>query len=367
MDADMETCAEHDSATPRTTTTDAMAAAPTDDVASGSIPSILNRVLMAEHRKIRQVNDLLILAVHAVMLETGFVLVVQGLGHEAYSLGGRWTGGGDLDASYTVPNIREAANRSVGHVVLRSQTLGNNVIVYGTINNIMGGVGALQPVLRLVMKASKYLVGRSLPQDGGYIAMFSDPFALWKCVKDELSLPLLTAFCKEAGLPPPPSLLRLPVDLKVKILEGLPALDLARAGSVCSELRYLCANNELWKRLFVQEFGSSAAGHGPQSWKSEFARRYVERRRALERRPHHRPSWYGITPRFTPRFPSRRGIIGGDYDLYPSIGHGPFGGGMFGSGGASGSGGFLRSLHDRERSGQDMLGLTFPHDDSSFY
>ena len=334
------------------------------DIVSGSIPSILNRVLMAEHDNIRQLNDLLVLAVHAVMLETGFVLVVEGRGrgHEAYTLSSGWSGGGDLNLAYTVPNIRDASN-SIGHVVLRSQTLGNNVIIYGTIN--MDGVP--QPVFRLVMKISKYLIGHSLPADGEYISVFSDPFALWKCVKDELSLPLLTVFCKRAGLPPPPSLLMLPMELKMKILECLPALDLARVGSVCSELRYLCANNELWKRLFIQEFGSSAAGPGSRNWKSEFEQRFVERKRALERRPHPRPSWYGIASRFTPRFPSRRGIIGGDYDIYPSIGQGPFGGGMFGAGGASGSGGFLRGLHERERTGQDVLGVPFPHEDEAFF
>ncbi|KAL4310969.1 hypothetical protein GQ457_01G000130 [Hibiscus cannabinus] len=55
--------------------------------------------------------------------------------------------------------------------------------------------------------------------------------------------------CYKTGLPLPACLIRL------KILELLPGVDIARMECVCSEMRYLASNNDLWKQKFAQEFG----------------------------------------------------------------------------------------------------------------
>ncbi|KAF5936987.1 hypothetical protein HYC85_024493 [Camellia sinensis] len=60
-------------------------------------------------------------------------------------------------------------------------------------------------------------------------------FEFLKTVKDKPTLPLLIDLCERAGLAPPPCFMRLPTDLKLKILESLRGVDVANVGSVCSE------------------------------------------------------------------------------------------------------------------------------------
>ncbi|KAF9606280.1 hypothetical protein IFM89_024189 [Coptis chinensis] len=52
---------------------------------------------------------------------------------------------------------------------------------------------------------------------------FNKVVEFWRIVKDELALPFLTDLCEKTGLIPPPCFTRLPADLKLKILEFLPS------------------------------------------------------------------------------------------------------------------------------------------------
>ncbi|KAJ7568354.1 hypothetical protein O6H91_01G028900 [Diphasiastrum complanatum] len=113
----------------------------------------------------------------------------------------------------------------------------------------------------------------------GSLEIFSNIFEFWKEVKDNLSLCLLTALCERSGLPPPPSFLLLPTELKMRILEMLPAAALASLGCVCSELRFLASSNDLWKERYKQEFGLREGNQGSEyGWKSAFAREWVRRK-----------------------------------------------------------------------------------------
>ena len=165
------------------------------------------------------------------------------------------------------------------------------------------------------------------------VNMFCDVFELWQQVKDNLSLPLLTCMCEKAGLLPPASLLLLPTELKIKVLEYLPPKSLATIGCVCSELKFLAATDELWKQRFKETFGwpDSGRARGGRGWKSAFARESARRaRREEERREAERqlradvfPSLLMRPPPMNPHFP---GVLGGDYDRFPSFGGG--GGGV---------------------------------------
>eukprot|EP00250_Pteridium_aquilinum_P007332 c17077_g1_i1 orf=621-2159(-) len=307
---------------------------------SNSIPVILQRILIAEHRHVSRPSDLLVLAVHAVMLETGFI-VVNAM-EEGHTLPGGWSNGGSANISYTLPEIRDAEN-GVGNVVLKSLTLGGNVVFFGTTTP-----GTLSP-LKLSLLTSRHLIGNVLSHDD-LISSYSDLFELWKCAKDGLALRLLTTLCEMAGLPAPSSLLVIPTELKMKILEFLPALDLMKVGCTCSELRHISANDELWKRLFHEEFGDPSAPQQLPSfrgWKAAYAVRFLERKRTLERRSYPQRPLHGFSSRFPPRFPRMGGIIGGDYDIYPSFGTGPSRGGFWGPRGPFGG------LHGRFRD-EDM-------------
>ena len=89
----------------------------------------------------------------------------------------------------------------------------------------------------------------------------NENFELWKIVKDGLVLPLLIDICKKVGLFLPPCLMRLPTELKLKILESLAAIDIAKMESVSSEMQCLSSNNDPWQQKFVEEFGD-----GQERW-----------------------------------------------------------------------------------------------------
>ncbi|KAI5067761.1 hypothetical protein GOP47_0018289 [Adiantum capillus-veneris] len=310
---------------------------------SNSIPAILQRILNAENGSVSRPSDFLLLAVHAVMLETGFT--VMNAVEEGHTLPGGWSNGGVANICYMLRNMPDAVN-AVGSVVLKSLTLGGNVVIYGTITG-----SGLSP-RKISLLTSKHIIGNTISHDDP-ISSFSDLFELWKCAKDELSLPLLTALCEMTGLPPPSSFLVIPTELKMKILDRLTAMDLVKVGSTCSELRHLSANDELWKKLFYEDFGNPSAAQQLVSfrgWKSAYAVRFLDKKRMLERRPHiHRP-FYGIGSRS--RFPR---IIGGDYDIYPPFGGGPFRSGLGGAHGPLGGiQGRFRGIHGRLR--DDDLG-----------
>ncbi|RZC54743.1 hypothetical protein C5167_013604 [Papaver somniferum] len=78
-------------------------------------------------------------------------------------------------------------------------------------------------------------------------------------VRDETALPLLSDLCVKVVLAYCPcfAFSLLPSDLKLKILQLLPGIDVARFGCVSSELRFLCSNNDLWKQKIGEEFTES--------------------------------------------------------------------------------------------------------------
>ncbi|KAL9374787.1 hypothetical protein Peur_031666 [Populus x canadensis] len=99
----------------------------------------------------------------------------------------------------------------------------------------------------------------------------NENFELWKIVKDGLVLPLLIDICKKVVLFLPPCLMRLPTELKLKILESLAAIDIAKMESVSSEMQCLSSNNDPWQQKFVEEFGDGTGALGTVNWKEQFA------------------------------------------------------------------------------------------------
>ncbi|KAK9932486.1 hypothetical protein M0R45_019723 [Rubus argutus] len=58
----------------------------------------------------------------------------------------------------------------------------------------------------------------------------------------------------DGALAPPPCFMDLPPELKTKIFQSLPGVDVAKVECVCKELRKLGNNNELWNHKVGQEF-----------------------------------------------------------------------------------------------------------------
>lgn len=82
-------------------------------------------------------------------------------------------------------------------------------------------------------------------------------FEFWQMVKDRLASPLLRDLTESTGLSLPSYFMCLPPELKLKIFESLSGVDLARVGCVCSELRYSTANNDLWKQKYMDVVSNS--------------------------------------------------------------------------------------------------------------
>ncbi|KAK9176583.1 hypothetical protein WN944_028600 [Citrus x changshan-huyou] len=105
----------------------------------------------------------------------------------------------------------------------------------------------------------------------------NEVFELHRLVSDALVYPLLIDLRLKLGLIPPPCFMRLPAELKLKILELLIGVDIARAASVCSELRNLAKDDELWRRKCKEEFGFRGSFRR-ESWKIMYMIWHMRRR-----------------------------------------------------------------------------------------
>jgi len=231
-------------------------------VSTNSEPLFVRRVL--KEALGNNVSDLklLVFTVHVVVLESGFVRIDKdsGMAVSCYDL---------LDDSpsafssmislrYAVPEI--LVNGASHSVNLKFQTLGHFVNICGSLSDDTGSrLHCVSLDRRKYVRPLELMVANSESKgsvnDGEEIIFGDEVFEMWKMVKDRLALPLLIDLCEKAGLDLPPCFMRLPMELKLLILERLPGVDLAKVACTCSELRYLSTSNELWKKKYLEEFG----------------------------------------------------------------------------------------------------------------
>ena len=316
--------------------------------------------------------ELLLMAVHALFLEVGFTPVH---GNDATpgatqtcALPSGWR---SSEASTGCYRLRYAVGVRVSGAdvtcTIRAQSFGDaHVVLLGCADGHQGeraGDGSKNEVHRLTVAIADH-VTRS---DEGTMQV-TGLRRLWARGKDAMANRLKSDLCRASGLPPPPALLTLPDELKLRCFAGLPASDLGAVSCASVELRYIAAADDLWRPLYLAEFGEEddggmhagtverdVNGHGSargfkrayaekirkrralrearRRWEEEQARRRLEP--PLQPAPH--PSHPGVF------FPQPGGyvpgITGGDYDIYPNFG-GPMpgfpgsgGGGLGGPGG----------------------------------
>lgn len=314
-----------------------------------SVPGFLRKVFVEElgddggtHHK------LLVIAVHAVLLESGFVCYdpVKNLVIKGFNFPEKWPSNAFvMSMRYTLPEIVKddcVKVDGVKTVVLKFQSIGRFFKVYGSLSTGSGthcvcvNEDQLVPFLNLIWANCGSVIETN--ENGG--VLFTDParevFEFWRTVKDKLALPLLIDLCEKAGLELPPCFIRLPTDLKLQILACLPGVDIAKVGCTCSELRYLSSSDDLWKQKFVEQYGDAEPSEGGALWKEKFAKASEKRKRrriaagtSLMRRDRH--PFPGVMPgpfpgqfpgpfpgQFPGAFPGQiPGVIGGDYDMLP--------------------------------------------------
>ncbi|QCE08429.1 F-box protein SKIP22-like [Vigna unguiculata] len=295
-------------------------------VSTNSEPFFVRRVL--KEALGNNVSDfkLLVFTVHGVILESGFVRIDKDSGMavscshllddspSAFS--------SVISLRYALPEI--LVNGASHSVNLKFQTLGHFVNVCGSLSDDTGSrlhyvcldrrkyVRPLE--LMLANSESKGSVN-----DGEEISFGNEVFEMWKMVKDRLALPLLIDLCEKAGLDLPPCFMRLPMELKLLILERLPGVDLAKVACTCSELRYLSTSNELWKKKYIEEFGQGET----RGWlfKDLFAVSWETKKRS-QGVPFRRQgvSRHFILPPNPFRMPPAPPIWGGEYGVQPFFG-----------------------------------------------
>ncbi|KAM3357416.1 F-box protein SKIP22 [Capsicum galapagoense] len=293
-----------------------------------SVPGFLRKVFTEE------LNDdggrdhkLLVVAVHAVFVESGFVLVdpftfTEVSGCQFLKC---WPSGGSrMRLFYTLPEAIDHIKRGDCNVIdtveLKFQSLGKFFIANGSLSG-GGSVSThrvtlnedqLVPFLNVVWANC----GLNEDVDGGFGER--EVFVFWRNVKDGLVLPLLIDLCDKSGLVLPPCFTRLPTDLKLKILESLPGVEIAKASCLSSELRYLGSSDDLWKKKYAEQFGDGEISGEGGHWKEKFVKSWEcrKRRKVINIRRVVNPLRFVGGPHPFPG-PWMPHIIGGDYDLFP--------------------------------------------------
>ncbi|KAK4563451.1 hypothetical protein RGQ29_005819 [Quercus rubra] len=272
---------------------------------SGSVPSgaetmelddgssVLSRKKYFEHYFLRRVlreelgggdgsdHKLMVIAIHAVLSESGFVGFdsVSGMRVDGFHLPDVWPSKAfTMSLCYTLPELLGTVNVNGNYnvpesIVLKFQNMGHCINIYGWakggsgLHHVCLNENRFVPALESVWVVNGDSNDEIKNQDG---FLETEVFEFWKIVKDGIALPLLIDLCEKAGLVPPPCFMRLPTELKLKIFESLPGVDLAKVGCVCSDLRYLSSSNELWKQKFEEEFGNGTGAKRLFNWKEEF-------------------------------------------------------------------------------------------------
>ncbi|KAL2513492.1 F-box protein SKIP22 [Forsythia ovata] len=111
-----------------------------------------------------------------------------------------------------------------------------------------------------------------------------------KTVKDKLALPLLYELCEKAGVGLPSRFMQLPSDLKLKIFESLPGVDVARLSCVCLELKDLGSSEDLWKLKFTEESGDRLSQNW--SWRRTFALFWQDQKKKRATQNRIQPPWH---------------------------------------------------------------------------
>lgn len=302
---------------------------------SFSVPNFLRKVFTEELGDDDGLNHKLLgIAVRAVLLESGFVEIdpISRLlkSNNNFDVPGNWH---FASFHYTLPSLINSGNLEV--VKIKFQSLGKYCTVYGSLVNGTGSHSVLLdedklvPFLNVVWANCGQVVETIEENNKVFnVEPEKEVFEFWKKMKDGLVLPLLIDICEKAGFELPPCFMRLPTELKLKILESASGVDIATVSCVCSELRYLASSDDLWKQKYIEQFGSVGGSESGRTYKERFAKAWESKKRRkiagrsnfdiMRRRYPYAP--IGSGPLGIGRFP---GIIGGDYDLFPNVG--PFG------------------------------------------
>ncbi|EOA35261.1 hypothetical protein CARUB_v10020430mg [Capsella rubella] len=230
-----------------------------------SEPLFLKKILMEKCGDTWELTTV-VMTVHAVMLESGFVLFGPDLG-----LPFSFADVNEVSLKYTLPSSVIASGSEVV-ITLKFENLGD-VEVYGYLNEEML-VDKVSVNKSSYMHAADLLMETSESDNEDTLRVHHREVRVWwRRIKDCIVTPLLVDLCYKLGLELPPCFVILPRELKHKILEQLHGVDIAALACVSTELRELTSSdNELWKQKCLEVCKDLVRGGNDEvNWKERFA------------------------------------------------------------------------------------------------
>ncbi|GAX78524.1 hypothetical protein CEUSTIGMA_g5964.t1 [Chlamydomonas eustigma] len=313
-------------------------------------------------------HNLILLALHAAMLETGFLTLGNEDLVQSQGTGSSGTSHTSSHTSHTYYWPFEQNTSLLPSARILTHSIGPFLSIHATLLSTQQPTPLIRTSSRATIQTihlntTQYVsIGPRVDPAKNYHvqsetlasiqdAALSQPSCfkalpeLWRKLKDGVALWLLSRTFQEAGLPSPVSLLVLPLEVKDKILGLLKARDLAATSAVCGELRSLSRSEIFWQALYAEEFSCVPRGEADSDvsryggWAAAFAARWrqrQERSKVDSSNNHLRPRMpssgvfrspygggYPSPP--PPGYLPGSFIIGGDYDRFPSQGQGIFG------------------------------------------
>lgn len=281
----------------------------------GVVPHALERLL--DSSSCRNPSDCLMLTVHLLLLETGFL--PQGCNVNSGEMPIGWRAAGGV---YRLQYAHPLLENSLVSVV--AVPMGRTLVI----NAVLKMDKTLENPRKLVLKPDDYVTADWAGGCAGVV--YTDLRRLSRLFKDQLVYPLMAAARQALGLPALFGLAVLPPELLLRVLRLLDVVSLVSLSAVCRDLNIATHDPSLWRHLLHRDFRvclPAGNQHRDTDWKELYKKKYKQRKEN-ERRgrcrffPPHVPPIFPLNPVPSsplpfPLYPP--GIIGGDYDQAPVI------------------------------------------------
>ncbi|XP_063072877.1 F-box only protein 7 [Engraulis encrasicolus] len=262
-------------------------------------------------------NDCLMVALHLIMLESGFI-----------PQGSEGRGGGEMPsgwrvagAMYRLQYTHPLCENSLAVVV--SVPMAAVLVTNATLK--MNGM--VDNARKLELKASSFVTDHWAGENAA--AAYKDLKKLSHIFKDQIVYPLMASARQAMGLPVLFGLPVLPMEMQLRILRLLDVASVVALSAVSKDLRNATEDPSLWRHLFRRDFRARSSQPNEArdtEWKELYKKRFVQRKEMTKsfkwRDPLAVPPVYPFTPLPMPPLPNPLyppGIIGGEYDQRPGL------------------------------------------------
>ncbi|XP_017340953.1 F-box only protein 7 [Ictalurus punctatus] len=279
----------------------------------GKVPHSLEMLYQAA--RCNSASDCLLLAVHVLLLETGFL--PQGCDVRAGEMPSGWRVAGGL---YRLQYSHPLCENSLAQVA--AVPMGQTLVVNATLKTS----SVVESSRKLVLKPDAYVTKERAGGNAG--VAYRDLPKLSRVFKDQLAYPLIAAAREALGLPALFGLAALPPELLLRIMRLLDVHSLLTLSEVCRHLHSATQDASLWKHLLHRDFrvySQADTEHRDTDWKKMYRKRFKQKKELGRYRsrcyffpvpPIYPPNPLHIPP-LPPLFPP--GIIGGEHDQRPPI------------------------------------------------